>query len=877
MIYLILCVNYLLSGPFSESENQGNVEIIKQKKKPSSKIDSSYYIFISSNFSHLFSPNDDIIFKTNDYIGYKSSNPNPEAIKNSIYYFEDSLISIKKASLPTDPLFSSEFNIKNQGNYDGFNDEDGNILDAWNQSFLGNGINLNVLDDGCYLDHYDFKDRVNSELNLNLYDKSNNVSPSYSYDSHGTACLGVAAASQNDYCGVGVAPNTTVSCHKYYSPKFTTSDFLKSLAKGIDEIDITSCSWGLNFDINDPDRKVFYFQGIDELSKSIESLLMKSRNGKERIVVFSGGNDGLTGVDTNSYLFNKDPNFIAASASNIKGGASYYSNPGNCIFINAPSSGNTMYFSKEDQYTSFPLIPSTSIGDSACTQIFSGTSASAPYVSGAIALILQANPNLTSRDVKFILALTSTINDYNHFSWHQNHAGYWYSPFYGFGRIDAGLATKTALNWKQVPKSTKIVIKNKGKNINKIPSIGDEKLKIAFQVDSSINFIESCLISFYSNTTDISMMKLELISPSNTKAIFKSISNYESNIDTSLKYTFTILDFFGESSKGEWILQVSNHQFNQNGQTLNNITLEIQGVVKEFKLPNVQRRKGKNSLLSNNKDELKITLKQDKITCNNKLNVNIKSTSEIIFSAGIRLMLMDEEYKNGLAAVYLSGIESLETDILLNIPCLFKDKTKLILKAEIPLTNISAIAKFKIINPHSKSEIISPKIYQVVNSGEKFKVKWSLSKERIINANWEQKVVIRLYNSSQRNLVYHDVFWNNGEANLNISKSFRCPECILTITPTLRNDLNECDSMIVPFKIIQPNEEEPANFIFNIFDQSHCYITKTYSDSHHHINSVLLTGIIISSIIFITLILFIIVLVKYRKTIYKKQNKFVKI
>ena len=50
--------------------------------------------------------------------------------------------------------------------------------------------------------------------------------------------------------------------------------------------------------------------------------------------------------------------------------------------------------------------------DSTCnyTAKMNGTSASAPMVSGVAALVLETNPNLTYRDVKYILATTATRN-----------------------------------------------------------------------------------------------------------------------------------------------------------------------------------------------------------------------------------------------------------------------------------------------------------------------------------------------------------------------------------------------------------------------------------------------------------------------------------
>ena len=45
------------------------------------------------------------------------------------------------------------------------------------------------------------------------------------------------------------------------------------------------------------------------------------------------------------------------------------------------------------------------------TNSMNGTSSATPVTSGSIALILEANPKLTWRDVKYILAKTATMVD----------------------------------------------------------------------------------------------------------------------------------------------------------------------------------------------------------------------------------------------------------------------------------------------------------------------------------------------------------------------------------------------------------------------------------------------------------------------------------
>ncbi|KAE9412555.1 hypothetical protein Angca_005488, partial [Angiostrongylus cantonensis] len=82
-----------------------------------------------------------------------------------------------------------------------------------------------------------------------------------------------------------------------------------------------------------------------------------------------------------------------------------------------------------------------------------GTSFATPIVSGVIALMLQANPNLGARDIQNILALTAKRVDPNGSNWTTNGATNWNgggmhaSEDYGFGEIDARAAVRLAETW----------------------------------------------------------------------------------------------------------------------------------------------------------------------------------------------------------------------------------------------------------------------------------------------------------------------------------------------------------------------------------------------------------------------------------------------
>ena len=86
-----------------------------------------------------------------------------------------------------------------------------------------------------------------------------------------------------------------------------------------------------------------------------------------------------------------------------------------------------------------------------CTTSFFGTSAAAPVAAGAIAIVLEANPDLTYRDVMYIIAETARIPTLSETEgWLINGAGYHVNDRFGFGVLDVGLMVAKAQKWTNV-------------------------------------------------------------------------------------------------------------------------------------------------------------------------------------------------------------------------------------------------------------------------------------------------------------------------------------------------------------------------------------------------------------------------------------------
>ena len=120
-----------------------------------------------------------------------------------------------------------------------------------------------------------------------------------------------------------------------------------------------------------------------------------------------------------------------------------YSTPGANLLVSAPG-GDTEGVSNHHI---------TAITNSGCGSPGIGTSFACPVVSGVVALILEANPDLTWRDVQGIFVTTSqpVLNNgdsRDDTSGVVNGAGLWHSNLYGFGIVDAAAAVSAAESWE---------------------------------------------------------------------------------------------------------------------------------------------------------------------------------------------------------------------------------------------------------------------------------------------------------------------------------------------------------------------------------------------------------------------------------------------
>jgi subtilisin family serine protease len=336
---------------------------------------------------------------------------------------------------------------------------DANVLTAWTNSALdGTGVVICINDDGLDYTHADL---LNVDLSLSFDYETNVADPTPGTDdNHGTACAGVAAGTRNNgVCGAGVAPGATLVGRRMIISGLTNSILVDVFTNSIDAIDVSSNSWGPNNSGNTDTNESVVVSQSTAVAAAIKDAFSTGRDGRGTVVLFAAGNERRAYNNSNYYYYCKMREAICVAALAPSGYVSFYSNPGACNLISAPSSG----YSTTGSYIGL-VAPRPNAG---CDTTFGGTSAATPLVAGVVALVIDAYPAATVRDIQHILVQTAVqvdstshgtdycgayvFDDFAGFpedcTWVTNGAGLLFSEDYGFGNVDAAAAVALAQQW----------------------------------------------------------------------------------------------------------------------------------------------------------------------------------------------------------------------------------------------------------------------------------------------------------------------------------------------------------------------------------------------------------------------------------------------
>ena len=538
-----------------------------------------------------------------------------------------------------------QYYIENIGQYHGYKGQDINMSHYLSKGRKDVKRNITILvnDKSIFSEHYTLKNRINLSISHNYHhSNSNNNKNILINDEHGTAVTSIIAGNEyspNCFTGL-IQSNVSIVFNSLIHDNLQVTDLINSFTKNIGQYQISSNSWSFESCIYDkshflPQNKESeedennYCPTLYKENKFIAELFQYlSEN--EKIIIFSAGNDGYIYSDTNSLpYFNQRNHFIVASSTN-RGEHCFFSNRGTSIFVNTPSSltrdketeqilSERKHSNRNNEKPVF-VLPSTESHYSFSDTV-GGTSVSAPQLAAIIGIMLQTNPCLKIRDIKYILISTSTINDCEHYSWIENSYGVYFSPFYGFGRLNGGKAIELAKYWtKKLPIEKNVTITScfclrstivnslsryilhriKNWNNAKYNHMGEEIIKDPSNITLSIDnnkmiYIESMELSITFNGLNsdffYSFLKVFVESPQHTIANPKIISHSKEDIDLiklrkDETIKFTIHSFFGEESKGKWNIYLQTNHYFPIRQANISISITIFGTEEKIELLN---------------------------------------------------------------------------------------------------------------------------------------------------------------------------------------------------------------------------------------------------------------------------------------------------
>lgn len=371
--------------------------------------------------------------------------------------------------LPTDELFENQWHLLNTeqevGNPNfqpirGEAGEDINVTPAWDlvdangNPIRGDGVQVAVVDSGVELTHPDLVANIHPTLGIDVFGLDSNANPTISEtargDFHGTAVAGIIAADDNGFGVVGIAPDAEIVPIRLFTDDptalpggFLTQDEREQLALNYEfqEVDIYNHSWGYQ------GSRIAIAPGPLATSALRDSANF-GRGGLGNIHIWASGNSAgptpqpgfrdfgiydsamYDGYVSSRYTIGVGGVDHDGQSSNSDGSVTTYPEAGASILVAAPTGsypidlGNDFLIGSGIWTTdltgefgiNYSPLPNgfeednDFLDDLDYTSRMNGTSAAAPMVSGVVALMLQANPNLSFRDVEAILIRSARQN-----------------------------------------------------------------------------------------------------------------------------------------------------------------------------------------------------------------------------------------------------------------------------------------------------------------------------------------------------------------------------------------------------------------------------------------------------------------------------------
>ncbi len=499
------------------------------------------------------------------------------------FLLDDDAGSVK---LPSDGLVGLQWHL--------YPDIGANVLPVW-ADYTGNGVKVAVFDQGIERAHPELDGNLLTSAGRDASSLAPGGDPRGTGDNHGTAVAGVIAAERNGSDGVGVAYGADLV--SIYSPlllnEMILTDVIANAYAYALNFDVLNDSWGFAPQ-SEAYAQSFPWAFLDNFNTplfaaegaALQRLADQGRGGLGTVVVQSAGNSYDFGDDTNLHNFQNSRYVVTVAATDYLGDVTTYSSPGASVLIAAPGGGgdnplSDIWTTDRTGFNGYESDAFTSI---------TGTSFSAPIVSGIVALMLEANPGLGYRDVQQILASSANITSADRNTWDYNGATGWNgggmhfdSQFHdlGFGLVDARAAVRLAESWTR-PAATSANDVQVSARLAQPAAIPDgvSGLTQSVVINQPME-VERVEVTIDIDHPFLGDLGLLLTSPTGTdswllwRAGQSALSAYGSD-QADINFTFDTVLSMGESSLGRWDLTVFDLEAGDAG-TLRSWTLNLVG------------------------------------------------------------------------------------------------------------------------------------------------------------------------------------------------------------------------------------------------------------------------------------------------------------
>ena len=321
-------------------------------------------------------------------------------------------------------------------------------ITAWAAGASGRGVTIGIIDSGIDSANPEFAGRISSAST----DVVANRGLTNADDDHGAMVALVAAAARNNIGVMGMAFNATIAAMR--------ADSVGSCASsGGCSFDDAAIATGLNNAISAGAKVINLSLGGTAPSTAVTTAIARAAAAGVVIVV-SAGNDATANPDAFATALRAAGNgnvIIAGSVGATNVISSFSDKAGTEATSYLMALGEQVCC----QYANGVIATTTSGGQTYQT-VYNGTSFSAPQISGAVALLLQAFPKLTATQAVQLLLTTAT---------HEGGTTSGADPVYGMGVLNIAAAFTAQGTITLAGAGTQLVLS--GTNAVTSPAMGD--------------------------------------------------------------------------------------------------------------------------------------------------------------------------------------------------------------------------------------------------------------------------------------------------------------------------------------------------------------------------------------------------------------------